>query len=187
MAIKNIPLTISQPGVGPFAQVIGFEAVANQGDSFRIPFRYPFADIANKTALDTAGFFRHGLLQYGASAGSRNSVTSSELNPVGDNGDVNAQLGYQLPNTEKLVLLVQLTGTVATHALSITLQGSEQYRIPDKVITFAVGTTAGIYEIPLFDFGLFLSVGTGAIDILVDSTTGANEELVKFALVARFA
>jgi hypothetical protein len=185
MAIKNIPLTISRPNLGLVAQPVAFAALAAQGDSFQIPFRYPFVDIANYAALETAGFFRHNKKQYPLPAGSAVKATSSELNPVGDAANANPQLGYQLPHTEKLVLLVQLTDTIATNPLTLTVQGSAQYRIPNQVITFAAATPAGIYEVPLFDFGLFIEVGTGTIDIAVDSTTGANEVLVKTALLVR--
>lgn len=185
MPIKNIPLTISRPNLGAVAQPITFAALAAQGDSFQIPFRYPFTDIGNYAALKTAGFFRHGLIQYGSGAGTASAATSSELNAAGDNANANAALGYQLPHTEKLVLLVQLTAAVSTNPLTLTVKGSTQYRIPDQVITFAANTAAGIYEVPLFDFGLFIQKGLGSVSILVDSTTGANELAVKTALLVR--
>jgi hypothetical protein len=184
MAIKNIPLTISRPNLGPVAQPITFAALEAQGDSFQVPFRYPFVDIGNYAALKTAGFFRHGLEQYPA-GGLASAVTSDELNPVGDAANANPQLGYQLPHTEKLILLVQITGTISTNPLTLTVKGSQQYRIADQVITFPATTAAGIYEVPLFDFGLFIQLGTGKLDILVDSTTGANELLAKTALLVR--
>jgi hypothetical protein len=186
MAIKNIPLTISRPNLGLVAQQITFAPLAAQGDSFQIPFRYPFVDIGNYAALKTAGFFRHGLLQFPA-GGAASAATSDELNPGGDATNTNPNLGYQLPHTEKLILLVQLTGTIATNPLTLTVKGSPQYQIPDQVITFAATTPAGIYEIPLFDFGLFIQVGSGVLDIRVDSTTGANELLASTALLVRYA
>lgn len=186
MAIKNIPLTISRPNLGPVAQAIGFQALAAQGDSFQIPFRYPFVDISNYAALKTAGFFRHGLLQYPI-PGAASAETSSQLNPGGDATNTNPTLGYQLPNTEKLILLVQLTSTILTAPLTLTVKGSVQYQIEDQVITFPANTAAGVFEIPLYDFGLFIQLGKGTLDVLVDSTTGANELLVSTALLVRYA
>jgi hypothetical protein len=184
MAIKTIPLTISRPGLGPVAQAITVAPLASAGDSFQIPFRYPFADIANVAALRTAGFFRHGLKQYGV-GGAASGATSSELNAAGDSAGANASLGYQLPHTEKLFLLVQLTADTATAATTITVKGNVQYSIPDEVISFPAGTSAGLYEIPLFDFGLFITRHSGVVSIEVDSSTTANETKFSLGLVSR--
>lgn len=152
-AVKNVPLTVSIPKE-PFAQVVTFASVATAGDGFRIPRRYPFVDIKNYDALVSAGYLRHGLKQN--KSGTTSKAVSTEL---GGSATTNTEgvLGYQLPNTEKLVLLVKVNTTLVADA-TIKFLGSEEYRIADETLTIASGATAGtVYEIPLFDFGLFIN------------------------------
>ena len=104
-----------------------------------------------------------------------------------DSAGDNAQLGYQLPHTEKLFLLVQITADTATAATTLTVKGNAQYSIPDEVISFPAGTVAGLYEIPLFDFGLFITRHSGVVSIEVDSSTTANETKFSLGLVSRAA
>jgi hypothetical protein len=184
MANVNIPLTITRPGVNVVTP-IGFQAYVTE-TPFQIPFRYPLADIANYTALKAAGFFRHGLKQYGLPAGVASAATSTELNPVGDNADVNPTLGYQLPKTEKLVLLVKVNTLIGAAVVTVTVKGSQQYRIEDQ--TFAIPATSAVgsvFEFPLYDFGILIQQGSGHIEISADSVTADDEEHLDFALVAR--
>lgn len=190
MANKNIPLTIVRPIAS--VQQVTFEAYVTESP-FQIPFRYPFVDIANYAGLKTAGFFRHGLKQY-PEGGSASAVTSAELNPGSDTGghndsaDSNAQLGYLLPHTEKLVLLVKVNTLIGGTDVTVTIAGSEQYSIPDVTFAIPSATAVGeVFEFPLFDFGLYLQRGSGIIKITAASSTTDDEEHLSFALVSRAA
>jgi hypothetical protein len=184
MANVNIPLTITRPGVNVVTP-IGFQAYVTE-TPFQIPFRYPFVDISNYAALKTAGFFRHGLKQYGLPAGAASAVTSSELNPVRDAADANPTLGYQLPKTEKLILLVKVNTLIGSAVVTVTVEGSSQYRIPDQTFAIPAATAAGsVFEFPLYDFGLLIQQGSGHIEISADSATADDEEHLDFALVVR--
>lgn len=186
MANVNIPLTITRPGVNVVTP-IGFQAYVTE-TPFQIPFRYPLVDISNYAALKSAGFFRHGLKQYGLPAGSASAATSTELNPNGDSADTNPTLGYQLPNTEKLVLLVKVKTLIGAAPVTVTIKGSAQYRIDDFVFEIPAASAVGsVFEFPLYDFGLLIQQGTGHIEISADSATADDEEHLEFALVARFA
>ena len=186
MANVNIPLTITRPGLNVVTP-IGFQAYVTE-TPFQIPFRYPFVDIANYAALKTAGFFRHGLKQYGLPAGAASATTSDELNPAGDSADANPTLGYQLPKTEKLVLLVKVNTLIGAEVVTVTIKGSSQYRIDDLVFEIPAATAAGsVFEFPLYDFGLLIQQGSGHIEVSAASATDEDDEHLDFALVARFA
>lgn len=184
MANVNIPLTITRPGVNAVTPV-GFQAYVTE-TPFQIPFRYPLVDISNYEALKTAGFFRHGLKQYGAPAGAASATTSSELNAAGDSTNANALLGYQLPKTEKLILLVKVNTVIGANPVVVTIAGSAQYRIPAQTFAIPATTAAGsVFEFPLYDFGLFIQQGSGIIQVSAASDTTDDEEHLDFALVAR--
>jgi len=87
MARKNIPLTILRPGVEELHKI---EFLANAaGSENYIPFRYPFADISNYSALRSAGFFRHPLTE-GAAA-----VEETTLGGDGRENDHNYDQGLR--------------------------------------------------------------------------------------------
>jgi hypothetical protein len=182
MARKHIPVTIVRPGV---EEMVGYSfATVDQTDlaSF-IPFRYPFADISNLSALQSAGFFRHGKQQ--PSGGSASAAVSSEL---GGSASANAvsTLGYHLPRSEKLVLLVQVVEalTGGSDKLTVSLSGSGKY-LQDAVALEVTAPTAGsIFEIPLFNFGLYIG-DEGELKISQAVTTAADKDHIKYALVSR--
>lgn len=185
MARKHIPVTIIRPGVEelvPYA----FEAVDATDKAAFIPFRYPFADIANYAALKTAGFFRHGLQQ--PSGGVASAAVSSELGGSAS-ADAITTLGYHLPRTEKLVLLVKVVTalTSGTDVVSITLSGSSKYIQEPVVIQTPANPAAGtIFEVDIYNFGLYIG-DNGELKVSVATTTAADFDHVEFALVSRAA
>ena len=183
MARVNIPLTIHRPAVKELVKVT-FTANAD-GNTNVIPFRYPFADIANYTELKTKGFFRHATTDVSTNyGGSKTAATASNL-------------GYQLPATEKLILLVKVAAALtADKNVVITVKGSEKYGIEDLELKIAEDVTvdadgiavlAGdILEIDLYDFGLLLDA-EGEITITADGNAASNADdaKVEFGLIAR--
>ncbi|MFA5195172.1 MAG: hypothetical protein WC401_05180 [Bacteroidales bacterium] len=190
MARKNIPLTIHQPGNSGISSEITFASVAAEDDLLCIPRRYPFADIANLSALRTAGYFRHELIG-GVMGVSGDLGGSSTTNTEGT-------LGFQLPRTEKLVLLVRRTGVPATEdpefaggtaKHKFVIKGSEQYDVPDTEVEWAADETflAGtkIYEIDLYNFGLYISGEAGEDGLTIVVTDDESTPALEFALIAR--
>jgi hypothetical protein len=184
MARKHIPVTIVRPGV---EEMVGysFETVDQTDLASFIPFRYPFADISNYAALKTAGFFRHGLQQ--PSGGSASAAVSSELGGS-ETADASTTLGYHLPRSEKLVLLVQVAEalTTGTDKVSVTISGSSKYLQDAIVFESPAGPAAGsIFEIPLFNFGLYIG-DEGEIKVSQGAFTTADDKAhIKYALVSR--
>lgn len=183
MARNNIPLTIHQPSA---KEITAISFVANASDNTNvIPFRYPFVDIANYTALKARGFFRHATTDVSTKyGGSKTTDTASTL-------------GFQLPHTEKLILLVRVDTALTTDKnIVITVKGSEKYGISDQtykiaedvaVDTDAIAVVAGsVFEIDLYDFGLLLDAD-GEITISADGNASAHadDDHISFALVAR--
>lgn len=172
---KHIPLTIVRPGVEEIQEIV---FVANVTDYlWKIPFRYPFDDIENYQALRTAGFFRHD--ETGGVP-----VVSSEY---GGSAvvDVKTNLGYALPRTEKLILLVTTNAATLTDVTILTITGSTQYGIEDVEYTIPVAVAGKVYEIDLFNLGLLID--GGELNISIASVTAANNAKVSIALVARTA
>lgn len=175
MAIKNIDLNIKRPGIDGVSDEITFTKVVTDKDYLRIPRRYPFADIANYNELVTAGYFRHATTDVSADYGGSKTV------------DTEGTLGFQLPNTEKLVLLVRRTGVVTngTAETSFTIKGSLQYGIDDVTVTWAADAEfvsgTKIYEVDLYNFGLFITGVAGEKGIMIEST----DNTLEFALIAR--
>ena len=183
MARVNIPLTIHRPAVKELVKVT-FAANA-AGNTNVIPFRYPFADIANYTELKTKGFFRHATTDVSTDyGGSKTANTASSL-------------GYQLPATEKLILLVRVEEALTTDKhIEITVKGSEKYGIADlelklaediNVDTDGIEVVAGdVLEIDLYDFGLLLDEdGEITITAAGNASNKADDDHVSFALIAR--
>lgn len=180
MAVKNIPLTIVRPGVDGLSAPISF-LTSGAGDSLIIPRRYPFVDISNYTALKAAGYFRHAT----------NTVSTELGGSITTNTE--AKLGYELPRTEKLILLVRvntIVDTATTDDITIVMKGSLEYNIPDTTILIEETTTGGasvaagtIFEIDLYNMGLFLEgvTGTPGVTITCDKITA------DFALIVRSA
>ena len=183
MARKHIPVTIIRPGVEELV-AYSFEAVDGTAKASFIPFRYPFADIANLAALQSAGFFRHGKQQ--PSGGSASAAVSSELGGSAS-ADAITTLGYHLPPTEKLILLVKVVTalTVGTDKVAITLSGSEKYNQAPVVIESPANPAVGtVFEIDLYNFGLYIG-DNGELKVSVATTTVADFDHIEFALVAR--
>ena len=176
-AIKNIDLNIKRPSVE--GKKIVFTTVATADDHFRIPRRYPFADIADYATLKAEGFFRHTTTGVSSDLGG-SSVADTEGN-----------LGFQLPNTEKLILLLKRDGVASTGTakLTITIEGSIEYGIEDKIIeiaadeTFTSGTE--IREIDLYDFGLYITGVPDEKGLMIKVETEDTITTVGLALIAR--
>ena len=182
MARKHIPVTIVRPGVEEMV-AYSFETVDQTDLASFIPFRYPFADISNLSALQSAGFFRHGKQQ--PSGGSASAAVSSELGGSAS-ADASTTLGYHLPRSEKLVLLVQVVEALSSSSdkLTVSLSGSSKY-LQDAVALEVTNPAAGsIFEIPLFNFGLYIG-DEGELKISQSVTTGADKDHIKYALVSR--
>ena len=188
MARKHIPVTIIRPGVEELV-AYSFEAVDSTDKVAFIPFRYPFADIANLSALQSAGFFRHGLQQ--PSGGAASAAVSSELGGSAS-ADAVTTLGYHLPPTEKLVLLVKVVTafTADDDIATITISGSDKYNQDPVVLSIDTSADANadvagtLYEIDLYNFGLYIG-DNGEIKITVATETAADFDHLEFALVAR--
>lgn len=183
MARKHIPVTIIRPGVEELV-AYSFEAVDSTDKAAFIPFRYPFADIANLSALQSAGFFRHGKQQ--PAGGAASAAVSAELGGSAS-ADAVTTLGYHLPPTEKLILLVRVVTalTSGTDTVSITLSGSEKYNQAPVVIESEANPAAGtVFEIDLYNFGLYIG-DNGELKVSVATTTAADFDHIEFALVAR--
>jgi len=181
MATKNIPLTIHRPAVRGVSAEITFAKAAAANDYFRIPRRYPFVDIANYSALKSAGFFRHSTTDVSSDLGG-SKTTNTE-----------GKLGYQLPPTEKLILLVRRTGVASTGTVKhkFVIKGSTKYGIPDQVVEWAAtgGFTSGtkLYEIDLYDLGLFLGGVSTEDGLIIQVTNDEATPALEFALIARTA
>lgn len=183
MGRVNIPLTIHRPGVEKLTKVSWVANAAAQTNV--IPFRYPFADISNYTALKTDGFFRHTTTDVSTNlGGSKTTNTASNL-------------GYELPRTEKLILLVKVNEALTTDKnITIKIEGSTEYNIVDKTYVLAedgsVDTTADavveagdIFEIDLYNFGLYIDGGEVTISADGNAATDADDDKVSFALISR--
>lgn len=162
MATTNLKLFIKKTGQEISPKYV-FQTVATADDYLRIPRRYPFADVTAPT-----GFFRHST-----------TTVSSEL---GGSSTTNTEgvLGFELPRTEKLILLVKKGATTAE---TLTLEGSLEYGVADRVISVPAGAIGDVYEIDLFDFGLFIAgvAGEHGMSIKVGHTT------LGVCLIARMA
>lgn len=176
MARVHIPLTIVRPGVEEKQQISFHDVTAT--DSLVIPYRYPFVDIKNYSALQTAGYFRHATNTVGDRFGTASITSNTETN-----------LGFQLPMTEKLILLVQLPtavtdGTGDQYTLTLTVTGSTQYKKTDVTYTWNNSSGTGLWEIDLYEFGLYIQSGHVTLTFSDDNS---NTEVIKadVALIAR--
>lgn len=148
MANVDAKITIKTPTKA--YQSITFQSLS-ANDVFVIPYRFPYGDIVNATALKADGKLR-------------NSSTT-----VGKYGG-----GYQLPQTEKLILLAKLGTTDET---TLTFTGNKFKGIPDKTVEIPEGSVGDLLEIDLYDFGLLLTE-EGEVKIKTDKA-------LSVALIAR--
>lgn len=180
---KHVPLTIVRPGVEELHKV-SFQASDHEQVNI-IPFRYPFADIKNHAALKAAGFFRH-----------ENSTAVDTTIGGSATADTRTTLGYKLPRTEKLILLVKVNANLSTDKhIKVTIKGSEQYGIDDVEYVFTQDpdeepglevVSGDLVEIDLYNFGLLLDAdGEIQIHTLDDATSNADKAKLSFALIAR--
>ena len=156
MANKNIPVLIALPNRGLAAplKITGYRA-KDSGDYLRIPRRYPLADVTAP-----AGFFRHNIPQNGS--GSASTEVSAELGGVAG-ANALSTLGFELPPTEKLILLVS-KGPASGTAATVVIKGSVEYKQDDVTITLPAGDAAGtIYEIDVTSFGLLIGRKSGVV------------------------
>lgn len=183
MARKNIPLTIHRPGVEELHKIVWGANAAAQTNV--IPYRYPFADIENYAALKAAGFFRHSTTTVSTDLGGSASA------------DTASNLGYRLPRTEKLILLVKVNSALTTDKkITITITGSTEYSIPNKTFILAedgavdtdadlVVVAGDIFEIDLYNFGLYIEDGELTITADGNASADADDAKVSFALISR--
>lgn len=111
-------------------QSITFQSLS-ANDVFIIPYRIAYSDIQNATALKADGKLRNDSTTVGKYGG-----------------------GYQLPQTEKLILLAKLGTTDAT---TLTFTGNKFKGIPNKTVEIPEGSVGDLLEIDLYDFGLLLT------------------------------
>jgi len=183
MARKNIPLTIHQPS---FKEITALTWVANaDGQTNVIPFRYPFADIGNLTALQERKFFRHATVTVSTDLGGSATTNTASA------------LGYELPRTEKLILLVKVTSALTTNKhIVISVTGSTEHGIETQTYKIAednvnqdtdgILIAAGdVFEIDLYDFGLIISDGEVTVTADGNAADDADDAKISFALIAR--
>lgn len=177
MSFINIKLNIHQPGIDGVTDEIVFTTIQASGDvKLRIPRRYPFVDIANYQQLRDRGYFRHATTAVSSELGG-----SSASNTEG-------KLGFQLPPTEKLILLVKRTGVAVdgTPAQGFQISNSRLHQADPVVVSWEADSTfkqgVKLYEIDLYNFGLY-----------IDNTVYPEEQGIQiiayggleFALIAR--
>lgn len=131
-------------------QSITFQSLS-AADVFVIPYRIAYGDIVNATALKADGKLRNDRTTVGKYGG-----------------------GYQLPQTEKLILLAKLGTTDTT---TLTISGNTFKGIPNKTVEITAGAIGDLLEIDLYDLGLLLTED-GKVEI------GTNKAL-SVALIAR--
>lgn len=166
MATINLKLNIKRPGVEGIGDKITFTKVANANDYLRIPRRYPFVDIANYNNLKAVGYFRHATTAVSTDLGG-SATTNTE-----------GKLGFQLPPTEKLILLVKKGSTAAEQ---FTIKGSIQYSIDDVEVTVPAGAVGDLYEVDLYNFGEYITGIVGEAGVMIEVLSPTLE----FALIAR--
>lgn len=176
MSFINIKLNIHQPGIDGVTDEIVFTKIQESGDVLRIPRRYPFVDIANYQALRERGYFRHATTEVSSELGG-SAVSNTE-----------GKLGFQLPPTEKLILLVKRTGVAGdgTPAQEFQISNSHLHQADSVVVSWKADSqfTQGVklYEIDLYNFGLYIDNTVypeeQGIQIITD-------EDLEFALIAR--
>lgn len=173
MANTNIKLNVHIPARALLGEKLIFtDAPGTKGtaNGLRIPRRYPFADIANLTELRAAGIFRHPLT--GGVA-----VVNTDLGGSAVAG-TEGKLGFHLPETEKLVLLVRKGATTAE---VFTLKGSTEYSIPDQTVSVPAGAVGDLFQVDLYDFGLYIGGVDGEDGLVVNDI----DTTLKFALISR--
>lgn len=131
-------------------QSITFQSLSAK-DVFVIPYRIAYGDIVNATDLKADGKLRNDSTTVGKYGG-----------------------GYQLPQTEKLILLAKLGTTDTT---TLTISGNTFKGIPDKTVEITAGQVGDLLEIDLYDLGLLLTE-----DGEVKATT---DKALSVALIAR--
>jgi hypothetical protein len=181
MANKNIPLLIAVPnrGVASVLKVAGYRA-KDSGDYLRIPRRYPFADITAPT-----GYFRHNVLQNGTNA--VETAISAELSPVAAGANALNTLGFELPPTEKLILLIS-KGPALNTAATVVIKGSLEYKQDDITIDLPSTDAAGtIYEVDVTSFGLLIGRKTGVVPAEDGIIVTPGDTSTGLLLIARVA
>lgn len=154
MAIKNIRLNVHTPGVEGLQAPIAFTSVATDGDSFRIPYRYPFVDVVHYNLLKDAGVFRHSTKTVSTNLGSNTT-------------DTEGGLGLQLPRTEKLVLLVKRS---VNEDSDLTISANTITGKKDVTIKLLAGGTATYFSV---------ESSTTSGEVKLTSMSGATSTIVK--------
>ena len=144
MADVSAKVTVKTPTKA--YQSITFQSLSAD-DVFVIPYRIAYSDIQNAIALKADGKLR-------------NSSTT-----VGKYGG-----GYQLPQTEKLILLAKLGSTDAT---TLTFTGNNFKGIPNKTVAIPAGKVGDLLEIDLYDLGLLLTE-EGEVKIKTDKALSVS-------------
>lgn len=141
-------------------KIVGVTGTSGASNGLSIPFRYAFntTEIANFDALKTAGFFR----------------ATSPIGPDGVTG-AGGKYGYQLPRTEKLMLIVTKGATTAE---SFSISGAARYGVDTKTVAIPTGAIGDQYTYSLYDFGLHINSDG---EIFIDPVTPT----LTFALLVR--
>jgi hypothetical protein len=187
MAIKNLKAVISVPNRGNVPLTLGLISGSNfivrdttGAQQLRIPRRFPMADV-----VAPAGYFRHNIEQ-NASSGSASTAVSDEIGGVAG-ANALTTLGFELPRTEKLILLAR-KGPAATTAATITIKGSLEYKQPDMVITLpAADAINTLYEIDITNFGLFIGRKAGVSNLEDGILIETNHADTALCLIVRVA
>jgi hypothetical protein len=180
MANKNIKVLISQPNRGINVPLELNNFIAKDASSYlRIPRRYPMADVV---APDK--YFRHNVQQNGSNA--VETAVSSEIGGAAGAG-VLSTLGFELPPTEKLILLVK-KGPAENTAATFVVKGSLEYKQEDLTVTLPATAIAGtLYEIDITSFGLFIGRKSGVSNLEDGIIITPADTTSTFLLIARVA
>lgn len=141
----------------------GDPILENQG--FRIPYRYPFADIANKNALLSANFFRHANF----------NVQTSELGGSSTT-NTNSNLGFRLPRTEKLMLFVKVAvGHELTFTNAIDYGADSDPNTSNDPSDDSVTTTiSGVIGVTSIDYGTSSASDTSDDSVVVKESSAED-------------
>ena len=133
MATKNIKVVIQTPSYEG-AKKLTFTSLTS-ADVAQIPYRYPYVDVIGNDS------FRAGNTDVTTKYGGLNAA------------DSNSAIGYQLPTTEKLILLLKVK---STDAIKLKFSSSSRINHEPRVVDIAAGAVGDIIAVDIFDLGLFI-------------------------------
>ena len=96
-------------------------------------------------------------------------------------------MGFELPPTEKLILLISKGPAVDT-AGTVVIKGSIEYKQADITITLPAADAAGtVYEVDLTSFGLLIGRKTGVVPAEDGIILTPGDTATGLLLIARVA